>query len=77
MIMAIKSKANNPMRRERKLIIIDVGGVVLDYNDRAHYSKMADNVGVKPALFVPAMFELIPRMELGTLTVKDGGTDTR
>lgn len=72
--MATKSKANNPdaMRRERKLIIIDVGGVILDYNDRAHYSKMANNVGVAPALFVPAVFELILRMELGTLTVKDG-----
>jgi HAD superfamily hydrolase (TIGR01509 family) len=53
-----------------KLIMIDAGGVILDYNSSAHYALMAKKAGVNARTFVPEVNRLIGIMESGSITLK-------
>lgn len=60
-----------PNKNLKELLMFDIGGVILDYDENIHYAKVAHNIGVKPTLLVPFVSNLVIRMEAGTLTIKE------
>ncbi len=56
----------------KRLLMFDVGGVLLKYSESAHFSSIAHNIGADPKLLIPVATGLTQRMETGSLTLKEG-----
>jgi HAD superfamily hydrolase (TIGR01509 family) len=60
----------NPNGRKR-LLMFDVGGVIINYNQRLHYTIMAERLGVDPEAFINEADKLTTRMEVGSISLRD------
>ncbi|MGC8568239.1 MAG: HAD family hydrolase [Candidatus Micrarchaeia archaeon] len=55
----------------KKLIIFDIGGVIIDYHEEQYYSYLSKKTGISEAKIKSYIDNMISRMEIGALSFYD------
>lgn len=51
--------------------MFDIGGVILDYDEITHYTKISRNINVNPRLLISFVSGFSDQLELGKITIND------